>query len=400
MSLIVGVGTAKEHDAHQAGFAAAQSALERAGVERPTQLLVFASTLYDQEALVRGVRDASGNAPLVGCSATGILTNEGPVDQTVAVVALESDSVTFASGMGLMKNGARAAGALVGQEIRELATGELVGLLLFANMLRGGAAEVLGGLQSVLGANIPAAGVAASDELTFERTFQYRDALVGDDALVGCAISGECVLGIGVEGGWIPVGIPQRVTRAEGTRVFELEGRRAASIYEDYFGEDLSKLRAEPLAHSALGYPLGVRTGVSDEYLIRNPLRAEEDGSLTLAAAIPEGARVRLMIGSKEKALTAACTATEGLMERLKRSHVSLKLLLVFESISRKKLLGAMIKDETNAILDIVGRDTPLLGIASYGEYAPAIHAIGGGTAPEPTLFHNGTITIVGIGTK
>ncbi len=400
MSLIVGIGTAKEHDAHQAGFAAAESALEKAGVERPTQLLVFSSALYDQEALIRGVRDASGNAPLVGCSVAGIFTHEGTLEQSVAVIALSGDSITFASGMGLMKNGARAAGALAAQEIRELATEELRGLLLFSNMLQGGAAEALAGLQEVLGTNVPTAGMAAGDELAFERTFQYRDALVADDALIGLALSGECAVTVGVRHGWIPVGVPQRVEQAEGARVFELAGVRAVSIYEEYFGEDLAKLRAEPLVRSALSYPLGVRTDGNDEYLIRTPLKAEEDGSLTLAAAIPEGAEVRLMIGSKEKALAAARIATESLHERLKRQHISPKLVLVFESVSRKRLLGTLVKDEVNEILDVVGRDTPLLGMASFGEYAPAIHAIGDATAPEPALFHNGTITIVGIGTK
>lgn len=400
MSLVVGIGTAKEHDAHQAGFTATQSALERSGVERPTQLLVFSSALYDQEALVRGVRDASGNAPLVGCSAAGILTHEGPIDQSVAVVVFEGDSISFASGMGLMKNGARAAGALIGQEMRELTTGELRGLLIFSNMLQGEAGETLLGLQEVLGTSVPTTGAAAGDELAFVRTFQYRDGVVADNAVVGLALSGECVVSIGAQHGWIPVGTPQKVTRAEGARIFELEGKKATSIYEEYFGENLSELRTEPLARSALGYPLGIRTDENDGYLIRNPLAAEEDGSLTFAAAIPEGAEVRLMIGSKEKALTAARIATESLMERFKRSHVSPKLILVFESVSRKRLLGALIKDETNVILDIVGRDTPTCGVASFGEYAPAIHAIDGESAPRPALFQNGTITIVGIGAR
>ena len=400
MSLTVGIGTAKEHDAHQAGFAAAQNALERAGVERVEQLLVFASALYDQEALIRGVRDASGNTPLVGCSASGILTREGLLEQSVAVVALQGDSISFVSGMALMKNGARAAGALAGQEIRELATANLRGLLIFSNMLQSGAAEALAGLQEVLGAEIPTAGAAAGDELAFERTFQYRDALVADDALVGLALTGECVLTTATQGGWIPVGVPERVTRAEGTRIFELDGKRAVSIYEDYFGEDLSKLRAEPLARSALSYPLGVRTDNRAEYLIRNPLTAEEDGSLVCSAAIPEGAEVRLMIGSKDKALAATRIATESLTENLKRSHISAKLILAFESVARRKLLGTLVKDEVGTILDIVGRDTPFLGIASFGEYAPPIHLIDSSATAEHALFHNGTITIVGIGTK
>ena len=65
------------------------------------------------------------------------------------------------------------------------------------------------------------------------------------------------------------------------------------------------------------------------------------------------------MIGSKDKALAAARVASESLMENLKRSHVSAKLILAFESVSRRKLLGTLVKDEVHAILDIVGRDTP-----------------------------------------
>jgi hypothetical protein len=398
MSLLVGVGSAKEHDAHQAGFVAGKSALERAGAEGPMQLLVFSSAIYDQEALVRGVRDAAGNAPLVGCSAAGILTAEGPLEGSVAVAAIGGDAFTFASGIGLMKQGARAAGALVAQEIREIAGADLRGLLLFANMLSGGAAEALLGVGDVLGESaVPIAGAAAGDELLFERTFQYRDALVSDNALVGLALAGSGVFGIAVRHGWVPVGTPLRVTRAEGSRLIELEGKPAVSLYEAYFGEDIQELRAEPLARSALGYPLGISTDDGSAYMIRNPLRVNEDGSLLLTAPVPEGAEVRLMIGSKEKALAAAHDAAADLIEHFRRSRAALKLVVMFESVSRKKLLADAIKDEASAVLEMVGRDTPLLGVASFGEFAPPVRDVRK-TTYEPSQFHNGTITMVGIG--
>jgi hypothetical protein len=61
----------RHHDPNVAGHEAAKQALEKASLDRPDCVFMFASVGYDQRSLVRAVREATGGAPLTGCSAEG-----------------------------------------------------------------------------------------------------------------------------------------------------------------------------------------------------------------------------------------------------------------------------------------------------------------------------------------
>ena len=67
----------------------------------------------------------------------------------------------------------------------------------------------------------------------------------------------------------------------------------------------------------AYTYPLGMAVEGSDELLIRDPVVANEKGEITLAAKIPEGSFIRLMIGDRDRAIGAAKWAAERAKEQL-----------------------------------------------------------------------------------
>ena len=188
-----------------------------------------------------------------------------------------------------------------------------------------------------------------------------------------------------------------KVTKSEGSVVHELDNRPAISIYEDYFGEKASELRKEPLARMAITYPLGIKIPDLDEYLIRDPITVDDNGAITCAAEIPEGSEIRLMIGSKEKAIEAAKDAAKKLMKDFEEQGSAPKLILMFNCIAREKLFGQAAKDEIQAVMEIIGKDVPLLGFYTYGEQAP----VGGeirDSAKINSRFYNETIVLFAIG--
>jgi hypothetical protein len=195
----------------------------------------------------------------------------------------------------------------------------------------------------------------------------------------------------------MPIGLPLRVTKSSGSVLYELEGGPAVKIYEDYFGEDVARLREEPLARLAITYPLGIKMRETDEYLIRDPITANPDGSLTCAAEIPEGSEVRLMIGSHENAVEAAETAARKLMRDFEEAKAKPRLLFVFNCIAREKLMGRRAGEEIRAVSDIVGRDVPTIGFYTYGEIAPQ-----NGEMRDAkrifSRFYNETIALFAIG--
>lgn len=399
MALNVGVGLSKNLvDSYQAGLEASTAAAEKMGGGAPDFTITFASVAFNQEDVVRGVRDGSKGASGIGCSDAGEITSEGPNEKSVAVMAIQSDKIKFTTGLGTdIKSGARAAGALVAKQVQEKAAATLRTLVILPDVLVGNGADIVRGALDTLGPNFPVVGGAAGDDFLFKQTYEYCDGVVASGAVAGVGLSGEFAFALGVRHGWVPIGPPMRVTKSSGAVLHELEHRPAVSIYEDYFGKEADVLRREPLARLAITYPLGIKVPEQDEYLIRDAITVDEAGAITCAAEIPEGSEIRLMIGSKEKAVEAAEAAARHMMDDFKLQNSTPKLLLMFNCIAREKLFAQKAKDEIDAIRNIVGEQVPILGFYTYGEQAP----MGGETREREKIqsrFYNETVVLFGIG--
>lgn len=387
MTTIVGVGMSKETSAKGAGREACKKAFEK--VSSPEFLIVFSSVKHNQEEMLSGVREVSGDVPLIGCSTAGEITNEGSTEGSVAVMALQSDAVDFFIGQGGdLKSGVREAGAELARNIKN-AVSEPNCLLMLTDVLNGNGAEVVRGVQDVMGENALIIGGAAGDDFLFKQTFAYCNEKIFSSSVVGVGMSGSYGIGVGVRHGWMPIGAPMKVTKSEGAVLRELDGRPAVSIYEDYFGKKAEELREEPLAQMAITYPLGMSIEGSDELLVRDPITVDDQGAITCAAEIPEGSEVRLMIGSKEEAIAAAKEAAQQALSQLNGKLP--KAILVFNCIARRKLFGRYANEEIAAVKDVLGNDVPMLGFYTYGEIAPV-------SRDSSSRFHNETAVIIAIG--
>lgn len=402
MPIKAGVGLSKSTNSSQAGYEAAKFALKQCGVEKPDFVIAFASPVFNQIDLVKGITEATGNAPMAGCTSAGEITNEGPSTKSVVVMAIKSDSIKFFTGLGKnVKSGAREAGRSVALEVKEKAekSNELLkSFVMFPDVLTGNGADAVRGVLDVLGEHFPVVGGAPGDDFLFKETFEFRDNEIASGAIAGIGISGNFIMGAGVRHGWIPIGIPMKVTKSEGAVLYELDGKPAISIYEEYFGKKSDELRKETLAKMAITYPLGIKVpNYDDEYLIRDPITADENGAITCAAEIPKGSEVRLMIGSKEKAIEAAEYAAKKLMKYFEDSNTKPKFILMFNCIAREKLFAQKANDEIKAIMEIIGKDVPLAGFYTYGEQAPLGGEISN-TSKINSKFYNETVVMFAIG--
>ena len=95
MTIKAGVGTSHNHNPNVAGREAAEQALEKAGVDRPDFVFMFATVGYDQRSLVRAVREATAGAPLTGCSAEGTINGDDADESnfSVVVTAISSEEL-------------------------------------------------------------------------------------------------------------------------------------------------------------------------------------------------------------------------------------------------------------------------------------------------------------------
>jgi hypothetical protein len=388
MKTIVGVGTSNDSNPKKAGAEACNQALQK--VSDPELVVVFSSVKHDQREMINGVKEISKDTPLVGCSTAGEITTEGPTEGNVAVMAIKSESINFTVGKGGdLKSGAREAGAELAKNIMGKSKEKINCLIMFSDVLNGNGAEVVRGIQDMLGKDFLIIGGAAGDDFLFKQTYEYHNDDILSSSIVGVGLSGDYGVGVGVRHGWITIGAPMKVTKSDGAVLKELDGKPAVSIYEDYFGKKADELREEPLARMAITYPLGMSIEGSNELLIRDPIIVDDEGAITCAAEIPEGSEVRLMIGSKEEAIGAAEEAAKQALSELKGKTP--KAAIVFDCIARRKLFGRYAKDEIDAIQNVLGKDIPLVGFYTYGEIAP----IGDNVENCFSRFHNETSVIL-----
>ena len=386
----VGVGGARGFNPLQVGEKAARKAMDRLGKPKPDLVIVFSSTRMEQREMLQGVRSVAGPSPLIGCSGASQMTGDS-FDEDVVVVTVVSDRFRVRTGIGRgLREDARKAGQgaawASGRDLKE--KGRF--FLAFSDALSGKNDDAIRGIQEVFGTSFPIVGAAGADHFRFEKSFQYYENQVLEDSVSGALFFGELAFGIGSRHGWLPLGRPRRITRASGNTLEELEGRPAISIYEDYFGEIFHE-GGEPLIRKSLFYPLGLSVG-KGEWLIRQPIQIGSGGSLICTGEVSSDEEVRLMIGTKESLLEAIRQAGQSAFQGL--SGKKPRLLLVFESASRKKVLGRDVSREIQILHELFGQEVPLAGFYGYGEMFP----FGGEQDLGKSSFLNESVVLLVLG--
>ena len=64
-----------------------------------TLTMVFSSTDYELEQMLKGVRSITDNCPLIGCTTAGEITSQGAHDNSVSVFILSSELMVAATGV-------------------------------------------------------------------------------------------------------------------------------------------------------------------------------------------------------------------------------------------------------------------------------------------------------------
>src|ERR671913_585324 len=134
MATKAGVGMSRHHNPSVAGREAAEQALKKEGVERPDFVFMFASIGYDQRSLLRAVREATGGAPLTGCSAEGTIDGVDADESnfSVVVTAISSEELRWHNGLAKgLEAEPRAVGERVAKDLLPHLSADTIGLFVF-----------------------------------------------------------------------------------------------------------------------------------------------------------------------------------------------------------------------------------------------------------------------------
>ena len=400
----IGIGLSTEKDP----FLAAKEAIALASInlheERINLAIVFSSIDFAFSGILKKISSAlREKVPILGCSGAAIITSQGIYKHGIAVMLLGfGQDVYFntASVKEIKTKTPLNAGSELGEKLlygfKDI---QRVLSIIFSDGLIEGGSNLIYGLQEKLGKSFPLIGASASDNMRFLKTFVYFNKEILNDSAVGILWGGRLNFGLGIKHGWKPLGKQHIVTKSEGDIIYEIDNAPAAKIYQDYLSRNLLELQKD-LKRISILYPLGMYLPGEEEYLLRNIISIEKNGSLRLQGNVTEGSVIRLMIGTKESCLSA----TQQAVDEAKKGLSALALdsekeqknnfVLVFDSVSRYILLRREASKELEIIKKGLGENTPIIGLYTYGEQAP-LRAV---SYQGQAYFHNQTIAILAIG--
>lgn len=374
----------EETDSRLAGERLGARVREAFGGEAADALIVFASARHDYPVLLEALAEASGTRTIAGSSSAGEFSQSSRGEGQVSALAIRSPRMRFAVGVGrgITRDPAAAARSVAGSFTGiESPTFPYRSALVMTDALAGHADAVVEELTVATGGNYRFFGGGAGDDGRFQETHVFAGTEALNDAIVALEILSDQPVGVGVSHGWVPASEGMRVTEAQGSRLVSLNGIPAMDAVLDYAeatGQALD--RADPLPFF-LHNILGIRDGA--QHRLRVPLAVNDDGSLTLAADVPQGAVVHVMKTNAESAVVAAEQATRAALEAIGGSRP--KAALVFDCVATRLRLGRAFDDELSACARML-QPASFVGCNTYGQIARAEGQFGG--------FHNCTAVV------
>jgi hypothetical protein len=352
-----------------------------AGGLRDAQLVLWfgGSRLQDTRLAVE-LRERYPSAHILGCSTAGEISGTRVLDDSLVATAMRFEHTQVRAASEPLNRAQES--ETVGERLAQALLGDgLSHVLLLAEGIHVNGTELLAGLRKALPEGVTVTGGLAADGPRFERTFVCKDGTPMERHVAAIGFYGDRLeVGYGSMGGWDPFGPERIVTRSKGNVLYELDGHSALDLYRDYLGP-----YSADLPSSGLLFPLSL-IGEDGRRLVRTILGINDDeGSLTFAGDIPEGAQVQLMKANFDRLIDGASQASEDAHRAVERRRPAVALLI--SCVGRRLVLKQRIEEELEAVQEVVGDGVPLCGFYSYGEVAPF-----GGT--QRCELHNQTMTV------
>src|SRR5215216_3461100 len=306
-----GVGMSRNHNPSVAGREAAEQALLKAGVAKPDFVFMFGSIGYDQRSLVR---------------------------------AISSDELHWMNGLAAgLRADPRDAGKRVAQDLLPHLSAETIGLFVFPDGVSLSLEHFFAGLEGTLSSErfLPMWGGGAGNNYIFgEPTYQYCDDEVVSDGVSYALLSGKAQASWALSHSLIPIGGERKVTRSQGNVIYEIDGKPATEVLNEYLPEGAL---ADERDWSRYAYSLALTSKApsymkDEEYIVRGvPQLNLTDGSVSVQTEVTEGTSVWFSSRDKEKITAGLDRMAAQIKEQLGGAQP--KLVFQFECSTRGKLM-------------------------------------------------------------
>lgn len=337
--------------------------------------------LLEEITVYKLLRSKSPKAIIALCSSAGEIYQSEVYDDTLSIITFSFEHTRLLNRRVNINDFGSSfkAGAAV---VEGLMADDLQYIMVFSDGSLVNGSELVKGIRSSIPDRIPVTGGLAGDGADFNYTLAGVNEEPTQGRVVAIGFYGHHLrVAHGSFGGWEPFGLEKTITKATANELFEIDGKNALKLYQDYLG----KYAAE-LPGSALLFPLSIQLQGSNDFLVRTILQIDnERQSMIFAGDIPTGSKVRFMKANIDRLVDAASIAANTALSSFE--NIAPEVALLISCVGRKLVLGNRVEEEVEAVTEIFGAGTLVSGYYSYGEISPLK---AGGTCE----LHNQTMTI------
>jgi hypothetical protein len=339
--------------------------------------LLESKTIYDE------IKALFNDGHLVFGSTAGDITSHYVDDESISITAIEFEKSRFEiKTANVLENNTEIDSYKTGKNLIEQFSSEgLKHIFIVSEGSFSNGSQLTKGMNSATENNLLITGALCGDAARFEKTVASYNELPKAGEIVAIGLYGETLdISFSINGGWTPFGPERIVTKSKANVLYELDNQPALDLYKKYLGE-----KSKELPGAALLYPLKVKSTNDEQSIVRTILNInEEENSMILAGDILENSRVQLMMTNVDSIVEASENAA---IQALKSRKTAPELALLVSCIGRKLVLDQRVEEEIEEIIEVVGENTTICGLYSYGEIAPF-------QGETNCQLHNQTMTI------
>ena len=355
-------------------------------------VLIHASTGHDFHQLTDEARRLLPGARILAASCCGIVGREGVSEskKDVAVMTVTGPDFAVAHVDGISGDNSFEKCAELAQELLRQQPGVRM-VYFLASGIDIANDRCIAGLESVLGPGVTIFGATSSDDMRGVVSYQAVDGQVFEHAAFAVGFS-DPTLEVDTQAthGFVAIGEPLVVTKSEGHRILELNGKPAWTEFTHRLGLPPSATPGDTIPIGALAEelpgPLAAEYG--NLHLLRAVTKRDADGTMYYATQCPEGTVLKLTVRDELRIFDDLDRMMKMLLERANGR----KPVAVFHAdcLARGKFLfNRVMKEELVSWmqhpLSTDGVPPPWLGMYGFGEFA----RLGGANT-----FHNYTTAL------
>ncbi len=349
--------------------------IDRSLLMKNTCGIVFCGFEPDMDELVKALSEEF-DFPFFGCTGIGVFSTTGYSQSSISLLVLTADDVDFSVGMTADINGSDDIGKFADtyRDCASRLSGDPKLIFTYVPWLTDIMFDDIVSLLDEVSSQVPVYGGIASDGWTFDSTYAFTDEGVSQKRGVMMVLSGNIRPVFTIEHSTtLTTNLHRTVTKAEGTVVYELDGRPVTEFIRE-MGLITDKMS---VILDYLGTPFLATQKTKDGDEI-DTLRClgvidHEKQSCGYIGRIDEGSELNMVLISKEDIERSVKTAFDEILEEIQGSEdYRYSSIFCSSCAARYCLLVADKNAEGRAYEGRLPEGVNVQGVYIYGEFCPA----------------------------